>query len=143
MIRLLRLLLALIGLAVIVMLALDNRTWVDIVLWPLPFTFHLPMYALFLVGLFVGAILGGAALWLSSMSDRAEARQLRRRVRAIEYQEKLKREADERAAVELAKRKTQTLALAAPRPDGALSRRRRRGDRRRVPSLRRPCRSPP
>ncbi|MFO1038282.1 MAG: LapA family protein [Geminicoccaceae bacterium] len=116
MIRLLRLLLALIGLAVIVMLALDNRTWVDIVLWPLPFTFHLPMYALFLVGLFVGAILGGAALWLSSMSDRAEARQLRRRVRAIEYQEKLKREADERAAVELAKRKTQTLALAAPRP---------------------------
>ena len=60
MIKLLRLLLALFGLVFIVMLAVDNRGIVEIVFWPLPFRYHMPLYAVFLIGLVAGALLGGA-----------------------------------------------------------------------------------
>ena len=39
---------------------------------------------------------------------------MRRRVRAIEYQEKLKRERQEQEILEEARRKTQAVAIAAP-----------------------------
>ena len=71
MIKLVRLLLALVGVIVIVMLAVDNRGIVDIVFWPLPFTYRMPLYAVLLIGLFVGALLGGTALWLSSQRPAA------------------------------------------------------------------------
>jgi hypothetical protein len=83
MIKLVRLLLALVGVIVIVMLAVDNRGIVE-------------------------------ALWLSSQSKRREARQLRRKVAAVEYQDRLAREREEQAALEQARRKTQSLALASP-----------------------------
>ena len=50
MIKLLRLLLALFGLVFIVMLAVDNRGIVEIIFWPLPFRYHMPLYAVFLPG---------------------------------------------------------------------------------------------
>ena len=115
MIKFLRLLLALIGLVVVVVLSVDNRQIVDLNFWPMPFTYQLPLYAVFLIGLIGGAILGGLAVWLASLGQRAEARTMRRRVRAVEYQERLKRERDEAEIVEEARRKTQALALAAPR----------------------------
>lgn len=115
MIKLLRLLLGLVGLVLIVMLAVDNRQVINLNFWPLPFSYEMPLYAVFLLGLFAGALLGGTALWLSSRADRREARALRRRVRAIEYQEKLRREREEQAILEQARRKTQTIAIEAPR----------------------------
>jgi uncharacterized integral membrane protein len=115
MIKLVRTLLALVGLILIVVLAVDNRGIVELVFWPLPFRYHMPLYWVFLLGLFAGALLGGTALWLSSRADRREARALRRRARAADYQEKLKREREEQAILEQARRKTQGLALAPPR----------------------------
>ena len=114
MIKLLTLLLALLGALLIVMLAVDNRNMVEIVFWPLPFRYQMPLYAVFLIGLFAGALLGGTATWLSGRADRREARALRRKVRAVEYQERLKRERQEQEALEQARRKTQNLALSAP-----------------------------
>ena len=114
MIKLLRLLLALFGLVFIVMLAVDNRGIVEIIFWPLPFRYHMPLYAVFLIGLVAGALLGGLALWLSSEADRREARSLRRRVKSVDYQEQLKKEREEQEVLEQARRKTQSLSLAAP-----------------------------
>ena len=48
----------------------------------------------------------------SSLTGRSRA--LRRRVRAVEYQDRLKREREEQEALEQARRKTQNLALPAP-----------------------------
>ena len=114
MIKLLRLLLALFGLVFIVMLAVDNRGIVEIIFWPLPFRYHMPLYAVFLLGLFAGALLGGLALWLSNHDRRSEARALRRNVKAVEYQDRLKKEREEQEVLEMARRKTQSLSLAAP-----------------------------
>lgn len=118
MIKLLRALLALLALLLIVVLAVDNRAPVDVVFWPLPFTYRVPLYAVFLFGLVLGTLLGGIALWLSNRRERTELRALRRRVRAIEYQEKLRREREEAEILEQARRKNlPTLALApADRP---------------------------
>jgi uncharacterized integral membrane protein len=114
MIKLLRLLLALVGLIVIVMLAVDNREPVQVIFWPLPFSMHVPLYWVLLFGLVLGAALGGAAVWLSNLSNRREARALRRKVRAVEYQERLKREREEQEILEQARRKTQALAISSP-----------------------------
>ena len=114
MLKLLTFLLALLGALVIIVLSVDNRDMVNIVFWPLPFTYQMPLYAVFMIGLFVGAILGGTATWLSAHSNRREARALRRKVRAVEYQDRLKRESEEQEALELARRKTQSMALTVP-----------------------------
>ncbi len=114
MIKLLRLLLALVGLIVIVMLAVDNREPVQVIFWPLPFSMQVPLYWVLLFGLALGAVLGGAAVWLSNLSNRREARALRRKVKAVEYQERLKREREEQEILEQARRKTQALAISAP-----------------------------
>lgn len=114
MIKLFRILLAALGVILIVVLAVDNRAPVELVFWPLPFRYQVPLYWVFLLGLFAGALLGGAAMWLSSRADRREARALRRRVRAIEYQERLKREREEQQILEEARRKAQAIAIAGP-----------------------------
>lgn len=114
MLKFLTFLLALLGALVIIVLSVDNRDMVNLVFWPLPFTYQMPLYAVFLIGLFAGAILGGTATWLSAHADRREARALRRKVRAVEYQDRLKREREEQEALELARRKTQSMALTVP-----------------------------
>ena len=114
MLKLLTFLLALLGALVIIVLSVDNRDMVNIVFWPLPFTYQMPLYAVFMIGLFAGAILGGTATWLSAHANRREARALRRKVRAVEYQDRLKREREEQEALELARRKTQSMALTVP-----------------------------
>ena len=114
MLKLLTFLLALLGALVIIVLSVDNRDMVNIVFWPLPFTYQMPLYAVFMIGLFAGAILGGTATWLSAHANRREARALRSKVRAVEYQDRLKREREEQEALELARRKTQSMALTVP-----------------------------
>ncbi|MFO1049772.1 MAG: LapA family protein [Geminicoccaceae bacterium] len=112
--KLLTILIALVGALVIVVLSVDNRQTVDLVFWPLPFTHQLPLYVVFLIGLFAGALLGGMSTWLSAHASRRDARALRRKVRAVEYQERLTRERQEQEALEQARRKTKDLVLAAP-----------------------------
>jgi uncharacterized integral membrane protein len=86
MIRLIRTILALVGLIVIVAFAIANRTPVDVSLAPLPIALELPVYGVFLIGLVVGGLLGGIAAWLGGHRYRRDARRTRRTVRALEHQ---------------------------------------------------------
>jgi lipopolysaccharide assembly protein A len=114
MLKLIRALLFLVGVAVVVQLSIDNRQPVGISFWPLPYATTVPLYWVFLAALALGVVLGGLAVWASGHRARAELRQLRRRVRAVDNQERMRREEEERALVDEARRKTESLALAPP-----------------------------
>ena len=62
MIRLIRLILALVGLIVIVAFAIANRAPVEVSFAPLPFVVELPVYGVLLLGLVIGGLLGGQSL---------------------------------------------------------------------------------
>lgn len=115
MLKLLRLLIAVVALVMLVVLAIDNRGPVELSFWPLPLNIHVPLYWVFLFGLVAGALIGGISWWLSSWAYRREARAMRRRVRAMDYQEQLRRERTEQEILEQARRKTQAIAIEAPR----------------------------
>jgi hypothetical protein len=114
MLKLLRAILFIAGLVVITFLSVANRQPVDISFWPLPYGITVPLYWTLLFTLALGIVLGGLASWLSRTRTRGETRHLRRKVREVEHEERLSREAEERAVVEEARRKTQALTLAPP-----------------------------
>lgn len=114
MLKLLRAALFIVGLVVILFISVANRQPVDISFWPLPYGITVPLYWVFLFSLALGVILGGLASWLSRTRVRGETRELRRKVRAVEHEERMRREAEEQAVVEEARRKTQALSLAPP-----------------------------
>jgi lipopolysaccharide assembly protein A len=84
--KLLRTLLALAALIVIVAFAVANRTPVPISFAPLPILMELPVYGVFLLGLVLGGLIGGLALWLSGIPQRFRARRMRKRVSTLESQ---------------------------------------------------------
>lgn len=84
--KILRLLLGLAGLVVVVSFAVSNRQWVDMALWPLPETFNVQLFWVFLFGLVVGAVLGGLGAWLGGMSKRRDRRLWRRKAEDLEGQ---------------------------------------------------------
>jgi uncharacterized integral membrane protein len=86
MIRIFRLLLGLAGLVVIVSFAVSNRETVSMALWPLPETFEVQLFWVFLFGLVVGAVLGGLGTWLGGMRKRGDARRARRKAQELEGQ---------------------------------------------------------
>jgi lipopolysaccharide assembly protein A len=86
MIRLIRTILALVGLIVIVAFAIANRTPVEVSFAPLPIALELPVYGVFLIGLVIGGLLGGIAVWLGGFGDRRNARRMRNKVWALENQ---------------------------------------------------------
>jgi uncharacterized integral membrane protein len=86
MIKALRILLGLVGLIVIVSFAIANRTPVEVSFAPLPIVIELPVYGVFLLGLVLGGLLGGIAVWLGSAPYRRRARRLRNKVGALENQ---------------------------------------------------------
>ena len=86
MIKFLRIVLALAGLIVIVAFAVANRTPVDVSFAPLPIVIELPVYGVFLLGLVLGGLLGGIAVWLGGAGYRRQARRLRNKVWALENQ---------------------------------------------------------
>jgi uncharacterized integral membrane protein len=86
MIKILRILLGLVGLLVVVAFAVANRTPVAVSLAPLPIVLELPVYGVFLLGLVLGGLLGGIALWLGGARSRWRARRLRNQVGALESQ---------------------------------------------------------
>lgn len=112
MIKLLRLVLALVGLVLIIGLALANRGLVDVSFWPLPYQVSLPLYAVFLIGLVIGVLLGGTAYALARHQQRVQFRQMRRKVAGLEYQDRLRREREEAEEAERARARAQTLRLA-------------------------------
>lgn len=116
MVKLLRSLLAIVGLLVIVTFSVANRDKIDVNFFPLPLpAVELPIFAVFLIGVFIGAILGGLSLWLSESEMRGEWRMLRRKARAEAYRRKQEELAEERVASERSKQRQEALALAASR----------------------------
>ena len=96
MVRILRLLLALVALIVIVAFAVANRTPVDVSFAPFPITVELPLYGAFLWGLVLGVLIGGIGVWLSGVSKRRQARRLRSKVWALENQVNVLKRQEER-----------------------------------------------
>lgn len=109
--NLIRAALFLLGLLLVVLLSVANRQPVEVGLWPLASTLTAPLYWVILATLAVGVVLGGFSAWWSRRASRAELRRLRRKVRAIEYQERLRQEAEEHRLAQEARRKTEALAL--------------------------------
>ena len=99
--KILRTLLALAALIVIVTFAIANRTPVPVSFAPLPTLVELPVYGVFLLGLVLGGLIGGVALWLSGIPQRFQAWRMRKQVSALESQiALLKQEQERRARVE-------------------------------------------
>ena len=86
MIGILRVLLALVGLIVVMAFAIANRTPVEVSFAPLPIVIELPVYGVFLLGLVLGGLIGGLAVWLGGVPERRRARRLRNKVWALENQ---------------------------------------------------------
>ena len=86
MIKTLRILLGLVGLILIVAFAIANRTPVEVSFAPLPSAIELPVYGVFLLGLVLGGLLGGIAIWLGGAPYRRRARRLHNKVWALENQ---------------------------------------------------------
>jgi len=100
MVRMARLLVALVALIIIVAFAIANRQPVDISFAPFPITLELPLYGAFLFGLAVGVLVGGIGVWLSGLSRRREARRLRSKVWSLENQVKVLKQQEDRAQAE-------------------------------------------
>ena len=123
--RLLRLALIMIGTMLIVGFSVVNRADVEISFFPLPIPgFTVPVYGVLLIGVMLGTVLGGLTLWLSMSPVRSEWRRLRKRFRAQELEERLRREREEAEAAErsLQRRGETDEAITARRTQQALSR---------------------
>ena len=100
MVKALRILLGVLGLLVVVAFAIANRTPVEVSFAPLPTLIELPVYGVFLLGLVLGGLIGGLALWLSGIPQRFQARRMRKKVSALESQVAVLREREQRARAE-------------------------------------------
>ena len=114
--KLLSVLLAIVGALVIVVLSVDNRQMADLVFWPLPFSFQLPLYAVFLIGLVGGVLWVGRDLALGERPAQGGQRPCSR-VRKTENQEKLNREREEREVLEQARRRPKIPPSPCRRPE--------------------------
>lgn len=113
MIRILRLLLGFVGVLVVGDFAIANRGPVDVSFAPLPVVIELPLYGVFLLGLVIGGLIGGAAVWLGEAGGRRQGRRMRNRVWALENQIGILKKQEETA------RATQYTAQQAVVPQGA------------------------
>jgi uncharacterized integral membrane protein len=98
--KFLRTLLAIAALLVIVAFAVANRTPVPVSFAPLPILIELPVYGVLLLGLVLGGLIGGLALWLSGIPQRLQARRMRRKVSALENQVEVLQKREQRARAE-------------------------------------------
>lgn len=74
---------------VIVVFAVSNRGFVVVELWPLPFTWGLPLFLVVLAGALAGFVLGAALAWIGGGKTRrrarAKARELESTLRDVAY----------------------------------------------------------
>lgn len=71
---------------VILVFSIVNRALVPIEVWPLPFTFEIPVNAFFLSALAIGVFWGGFSAWLAAGNARRRAREQKRRADHAELQ---------------------------------------------------------
>ena len=87
--RLARFALILVATVLIVAFCVVNRMHVPISFFPLPWPpLDLPVYGVLLIGVALGVTIGGLSLWLSLSPMRTEYRQLKRRFRLQEQEER-------------------------------------------------------
>jgi uncharacterized integral membrane protein len=77
----------------IVLFAVSNRAPVEITLWPLPFQVSLGVYAVTLIAVLFGFLVGLVTAWLHGAPQRRERRRLRAQVRDLEKSLALAKEA--------------------------------------------------
>jgi len=70
--------------AVIASFAFSNGEEVTLGFWPFDYHFVLPLYAVALLALFVGLIMGAIIAWVGTLRYRFEARRLRKELAARE-----------------------------------------------------------
>lgn len=70
--------------AVIASFVFSNRAEVTLTFWPFDYQFMLPVYAVALLSLFVGVIMGAVIAWIGTLRYRFEARRLRKELAARE-----------------------------------------------------------
>ncbi len=99
----------------VVAFSVSNRADVVVKFWPLPFTSEFRVFAVVLVSIFAGFVLGGLVAWISGGQRRRRARAMARRAKAAEAEAARLR--DKVADLEEATEK-QEIALPAP-PDAA------------------------
>lgn len=122
MLKIVRAILALVGLLVLVFLAIDNREAVPVSFWPLPYAQAFPVYGIFFVGLFIGAFMGGLAVWLGGHRARAEAHRMRRQDRRQQAEAAKVKQAQDEEIMETARRRTAAIATPTPVPSLAAPR---------------------
>ena len=96
----------------VVAFSVSNRADVAVNFWPLPFTSEFRVFAVVLVSIFAGFVLGGLVAWISGGKRRRRARAMARRAKAAEAEAARLRDtvADLDEAAEM-----QEIALPAPR----------------------------
>ena len=102
--------------AVAVLFALSNRGFVELSIWPLPFSVNAPVYLVALGGLAVGFFAGGVVAWFGAGRTRARARAAERTLRAREVElEDLRRKVKE-AEIAEARQKAVPTSPSVPEP---------------------------
>ncbi|MGE4062524.1 MAG: lipopolysaccharide assembly protein LapA domain-containing protein [Rhodospirillaceae bacterium] len=81
--RVFHILLAIIFAALVVLFAVSNRAPVVVEVWPFPFQLELGLYALILLAVFIGFLVGLLTAWLTGGRRRRELRALRREAKDL------------------------------------------------------------
>ena len=119
MLRLIRLLIAAVAAAYLIVFAVQNRGAVEIVVWPGVVPIAAPVWGVVLAAVIAGVLLGGVSVWLTSMGWRARAAAAMRRLRAQEErQAAAERREEQAAAMRAAERRKQAEAEERARPVG-------------------------
>lgn len=69
----------------LILFAIANRQIVAVSFSPLPMVIEAPLYALVMIALAIGAVIGGMAVWFRSYARKREANRLKRRISALEH----------------------------------------------------------
>jgi putative membrane protein len=68
----------------VILFAVSNRHFVALEFWPFPGSLELPLYAVGLVTMVVGFLIGGIVAWLGAGESRQRARVAEREARSLE-----------------------------------------------------------
>jgi len=98
MLRLIRLLIAAVAAAYLIVFAVQNRAAVEVVVWPGVVPIAAPLWGVALAAVVFGVALGGVSIWLAGMRWRARAAAALRRVRAQEERQAATERREEQAA---------------------------------------------
>lgn len=119
MLRLIRMLIAAVAAAYLLVFAVQNRVAVEVVVWPGVVPIAAPLWGVVLAAVVAGVVFGGLSIWLAGMGWRARAGAAMRRLRAQEErQAAAERREEQAAAMRAAERRKRAEAEDRARPVG-------------------------